>query len=393
MELEPCVVLFTLLALLLAAYIVLRKAAPGTTSSARSKTARVGYEDDVLPSILFATEPQALPEPLSTLVSGPVKEEQRLLESTQDSEPAPVPDHLLESARPVVSEILPDMLNKLVSVQEAASDPEPVLPRVLVPEMVPQPDVIAKPACALKPVLETLSELESVSVPETALRPKPVPEAVVKPGPVPKIIPQLETAAHTFCIQEQVSKSTPEPRLEQFSEAQAASDPETSSEPPPEIVCGLIPCSEPVSVSQVIEEELSSNLVSKPEPPVQSELEPAKKVAQLVSAPIAASELVSRSPEEKPPATETETAAKPEPESEPEPQIQDMAASQEKVRFSVGKKQNKFETLMTKEEMEEEQRVQQEQLAAIFLLLRENQEALGEVTEGDMEEQIKLYSL
>lgn len=38
-------------------------------------------------------------------------------------------------------------------------------------------------------------------------------------------------------------------------------------------------------------------------------------------------------------------------------------------------------------------RVQQEQLAAIFLLLKENQEALGEVTEGDMEEQMKLYSL
>ena len=38
-------------------------------------------------------------------------------------------------------------------------------------------------------------------------------------------------------------------------------------------------------------------------------------------------------------------------------------------------------------------RVQQEQLAAIFLLLRDNQEALGEATEGDMEEQFKLYSL
>ena len=38
-------------------------------------------------------------------------------------------------------------------------------------------------------------------------------------------------------------------------------------------------------------------------------------------------------------------------------------------------------------------RVQQEQLAAIFLLLKENQEVLGEVTEGDMEEQLKLYSL
>lgn len=38
-------------------------------------------------------------------------------------------------------------------------------------------------------------------------------------------------------------------------------------------------------------------------------------------------------------------------------------------------------------------RVQQEQLAAIFLLLKENQEVLGEVTEGDVEEQMKLYSL
>lgn len=38
-------------------------------------------------------------------------------------------------------------------------------------------------------------------------------------------------------------------------------------------------------------------------------------------------------------------------------------------------------------------RVQQEQLAAIFMLLKENQEVLGEVTEGDMEEQLKLYSL
>uniref|UniRef100_A0A4W6FGG5 Si:ch73-366l1.5 n=1 Tax=Lates calcarifer TaxID=8187 RepID=A0A4W6FGG5_LATCA len=73
--------------------------------------------------------------------------------------------------------------------------------------------------------------------------------------------------------------------------------------------------------------------------------------------------------------------------------VSDVAAAEDKVKFTPGKKQSKFETLMTKEEIEEEQRVQQEQLAAIFLLLRENQEALGEVTEGDMEEQLKLYSL
>lgn len=33
-----------------------------------------------------------------------------------------------------------------------------------------------------------------------------------------------------------------------------------------------------------------------------------------------------------------------------------MAAAEDKVKFAPGKKQNKFETLMTKEEIEEEQR-------------------------------------
>ncbi|KAJ8251720.1 hypothetical protein GJAV_G00224390 [Gymnothorax javanicus] len=37
-------------------------------------------------------------------------------------------------------------------------------------------------------------------------------------------------------------------------------------------------------------------------------------------------------------------------------------------------------------------RVQQEQLAAIFQLLRENQETFGEVTEGDVAEQLKLLA-
>ncbi|KAJ4932071.1 hypothetical protein JOQ06_010501 [Pogonophryne albipinna] len=100
------------------------------------------------------------------------------------------------------------------------------------------------------------------------------------------------------------------------------------------------------------------------------------------------------------PEPEPETVWEPEPivefTPEPEPEIfptNDVAAADDMVMFTPGKKQSKFETMMTKEEIEEEQRVQQEQLAAIFLLLRENQEALGEVTEGEMEEQLKLYSL
>lgn len=52
-----------------------------------------------------------------------------------------------------------------------------------------------------------------------------------------------------------------------------------------------------------------------------------------------------------------------------------------------------MEKLMTREELEEEQRVQREQLTAIFQLLRENQDTFGEVSEGEVEEQLKLYSI
>lgn len=38
-------------------------------------------------------------------------------------------------------------------------------------------------------------------------------------------------------------------------------------------------------------------------------------------------------------------------------------------------------------------RVQREQLAAIFQLLKDNRETFGEVSEGDMEEQLRLYSI
>ncbi|XDV44546.1 hypothetical protein PO909_012806 [Leuciscus waleckii] len=52
-----------------------------------------------------------------------------------------------------------------------------------------------------------------------------------------------------------------------------------------------------------------------------------------------------------------------------------------------------LEKMMTKEELEEEQRVQQEQLAAIFQLLRDKQDTFGDVTEGDLQDQLKLYSI
>uniref|UniRef100_A0A668S4C2 Matrix-remodeling-associated protein 7 helical domain-containing protein n=1 Tax=Oreochromis aureus TaxID=47969 RepID=A0A668S4C2_OREAU len=64
------------------------------------------------------------------------------------------------------------------------------------------------------------------------------------------------------------------------------------------------------------------------------------------------------------------------------------------LKYVPGKaRSHHLEKMMTKEELEEEQRVQHEQLAAIFQLLKENKETFGEVSEGDIEEQLQLYSI
>nr|XP_005297603.1 matrix-remodeling-associated protein 7 isoform X2 [Chrysemys picta bellii] len=74
----------------------------------------------------------------------------------------------------------------------------------------------------------------------------------------------------------------------------------------------------------------------------------------------------------------------------------DLDDADEKISFkySPGKlRGNQYKTMMTKEELEEEQRVQREQLTAIFRLMKENSETFGEMSEGDMKEQLKLYDM
>ncbi|KAM6897391.1 matrix-remodeling-associated protein 7 isoform 1-T1 [Xenentodon cancila] len=64
------------------------------------------------------------------------------------------------------------------------------------------------------------------------------------------------------------------------------------------------------------------------------------------------------------------------------------------LRYIPGKaRTHHLEMMMSKEELEEEQRVQREQLAAIFQLLKDNKETFGEVSDGDLEEQLRLYSI
>ncbi|KAI5931464.1 Matrix-remodeling-associated protein 7 [Manis javanica] len=63
-------------------------------------------------------------------------------------------------------------------------------------------------------------------------------------------------------------------------------------------------------------------------------------------------------------------------------------------KYSPGKlRGNQYKEMMTKEELEEEQRVQKEQLAAIFKLMKDNKETFGEMSDGDVREQLSLYDM
>ncbi|KAM9716398.1 matrix-remodeling-associated protein 7 isoform 2-T2 [Menidia menidia] len=78
------------------------------------------------------------------------------------------------------------------------------------------------------------------------------------------------------------------------------------------------------------------------------------------------------------------------------PGIKEKTESDENdsLKYVPGKaRSHHMEVMMSKEELEEEQRVQREQLAAIFQLLKDNKETFGEMSEGDLEDQLRLYSI
>ncbi|KAG8519385.1 Matrix-remodeling-associated protein 7 [Galemys pyrenaicus] len=63
-------------------------------------------------------------------------------------------------------------------------------------------------------------------------------------------------------------------------------------------------------------------------------------------------------------------------------------------RYSPGKlRGNQYKKMMSKEELEEEQRVQKQQLAAIFKLMQDNKETFGELSDSDVQEQLRLYDM
>uniref|UniRef100_A0A8C5MN35 Matrix-remodeling-associated protein 7 helical domain-containing protein n=1 Tax=Leptobrachium leishanense TaxID=445787 RepID=A0A8C5MN35_9ANUR len=54
---------------------------------------------------------------------------------------------------------------------------------------------------------------------------------------------------------------------------------------------------------------------------------------------------------------------------------------------------SEYEKMLTKEELEEEQRVQRDQLGAIFQMMEKKQETFGAMSEGDVKDQLKLYNM
>ncbi|KAM6111316.1 matrix-remodeling-associated protein 7 [Pterocles gutturalis] len=77
-----------------------------------------------------------------------------------------------------------------------------------------------------------------------------------------------------------------------------------------------------------------------------------------------------------------------------EPEDEDATDETFSFKYSPGKlRGNQYKSMMTKEELEEEQRVQREQLAAIFRLMKEKSDTFGEMSEGDMKEQLRLYDI
>ncbi|XP_045428120.1 matrix-remodeling-associated protein 7 isoform X2 [Pipistrellus kuhlii] len=81
-------------------------------------------------------------------------------------------------------------------------------------------------------------------------------------------------------------------------------------------------------------------------------------------------------------------------EEEPPPAEPEEDDGEAFFQYSPGKlRGSQYKRMMTKEELEEEQRVQKEQLAAIFKLMEDNKDTFGEMSRGDVQEQLRLYDM
>ncbi|XP_057716587.1 cell surface glycoprotein 1-like isoform X2 [Corythoichthys intestinalis] len=374
--------------------------------------------DDEPPSRRLAAELQAGPQPeaVSRKDSEPVQESQsedNLVEPVCRSEPVSqsasfqetvsVPDPLIEAqTKPIVSELLPDEFgseSELVlaspsgqetAVAESEPEQEPVLDQPSTSETVSQPVPVLETLSAPDPVQETKPQLEPLSTPEPVPQPESLHETPLAPEPLPGTVTQLESAIEPCCTLEQVYKSTVNAVPEQLPDAELCSKPkpevviqpesailschtlEQDSEYPVETVPEQLPDAEPSSEPKldavapvsmpasvargVPEVEQSIKPVSELQPLVQSEPEPhndlravPEQLPGTVGEPVQVLSL--RSEQEKLPAADVVAPA----DEQAELELNGAAGEDEKVTFTPGKKANKMVTLMSKEELEEEQ--------------------------------------
>ncbi|XP_066497625.1 FILIA-N KH-like domain-containing protein isoform X1 [Hoplias malabaricus] len=307
----------------------------------------------------------------------------------------------LESA-PEVSEPAPETVPQLTT--ESVSEPIPVSKPALdqVSEHVPEPVLEGTPKVIAEPTPGPVSEPTpgpvSEPTPGPVSEPTPGPVSEPTPGPVSEPTPGPVSEPTPGPVSEPtpgpVSEPTPGPVSEPTPGPVSEPTPGPVSEPTPGPVSEYTP--EPVSeptlepVSKSISEPLSEQV-----PEVFAE--PAQNSELIVESSELFPEQISEATNEPELVSETLLEFTPTPALESVPVVAEhngVAAAPaisdgEALSFKPGRK---LTAKLTKEELAEEQRVQREQLTAIFKLLKDNQETFGEVTEADIEEQLKLYT-
>ncbi|XP_034046812.1 E3 ubiquitin-protein ligase RNF12-B-like isoform X2 [Thalassophryne amazonica] len=260
-------------------------------------------------------------------------------EQRSEAEVCPPSEH----PTPAVEDI--GAAEKSRDVPEQTSVPEPQT-TISTPESVVEPESFPEPA--------PKSDLEPHQVPESA----PEAAAVWKPGAVPESVSVPKSFPEPELVHKSISTPVPEPNVT----PEPMSAPQPVQELVPEVVQKICAGKESDAiVESTAEEEPVSMVESGP---------------QLVPGTADAALLTSE------PVSEVSSGAEP-----LSFLSSDVPAGGDKETFAP--ETSLFETLMAKEELEEEKRVQLEQLAAIFQLLQEKQE----VTAGEMEEQLHFDSL
>nr|XP_023692735.1 matrix-remodeling-associated protein 7 isoform X2 [Paramormyrops kingsleyae] len=322
-------------------------------------------------------EKSQITESVAEIIKKSVSETLSVASRILESEPPPLEKKIVPEPMNLASQVGFAPAPKPVPVLEAASEPEPV------PEALAEAEPVAQVVLERK----NLPEVASVAATGPTSVPEVTPTAAAEPASIPEVTPTA--AAEPASIPEVTPTAAAEPasipEVTPTAAAEPAAIPEVTPTAAPEEVSILETSSKLDSEQESVPKASPTDSV--PEPI----LDPLSKTTTSIpedfpeSAPAVASleDILQMAAEPGPAKEEHIDAVVP---SSSDGDAEPLKYVSRKLRTS------QLEKLMTKEELEEEQRMQQKQLAAIFQLLRNNKETFGEVTEGDVTEQLKLYS-